>query len=428
MRLSKIRKTLSKIRKPAFTGAITVAISVAIAVAIASILIHTNMIESYINPDDAFGFAFVEGNGLKTTTGGEGGKKYEIDSDVDKLHDLCEDLRKDNESSIIILKGTFKLEPDDSSVFKLPSNCTVYGEGCTIIGGFEIKEQENVIIQNINFGLADRDEFDDEHDCMVIHKSHHVWVDHCNFTKSPDGLLDIKREASFVTISWCVFGKDHHKTMLIGHDDDHDNDEGKLKVTIHHCWYKGQTRNPRVRYGVVHVVNNLYDNNKVVGIGAAYHSTVHSEKNYFYKSAKPYDNDYGEDDKDRGVIYSVGDKLDDITDLRVDEYEKKNRLDELPYSNYPVDDVEKVKDIVKKGAGVKNTKYGDMPNTDRKDPSQSTPIKEIVKGDFKTSKTKKILIVVASAIFVLMLILLIYVITKKIGATSSIVGNTPELY
>ena len=428
MRLSKIRKTLSKIRKPAFTGAITVAISVAIAVAIASILIHTNMIESYINPNDAFGFAFVEGNGVKTTTGGEGGKRYEIDSDVDKLHDLCEDLRKDNESSIIILKGTFKLEPDDSSVFKLPSNCTVYGEGCTIIGGFEIKEQENVIIQNINFGLADRDEFDDEHDCMVIHKSHHVWVDHCNFTKSPDGLLDIKREASFVTISWCVFGKDHHKTMLIGHDDDHDNDEGKLKVTIHHCWYKGQTRNPRVRYGVVHVVNNLYDNNKVVGIGAAYHSTVHSEKNYFYKSAKPYDNDYGEDDKDRGVIYSVGDKLDDITDLRVDEYEKKNRLDELPYSNYPVDDVEKVKDIVKKGAGVKNTKYGDMPNTDRKDPSQSTPIKEIVKGDFKTSKTKKILIVVASAIFVLMLILLIYVITKKIGATSSIVGNTPELY
>ena len=302
MRLSKIRKTLSKIRKPAFTGAITVAISVAIAVAIASILIHTNMIESYINPNDAFGFAFVEGNGVKTTTGGEGGKRYEIDSDVDKLHDLCEDLRKDNESSIIILKGTFKLEPDDSSVFKLPSNCTVYGEGCTIIGGFEIKEQENVIIQNINFGLADRDEFDDEHDCMVIHKSHHVWVDHCNFTKSPDGLLDIKREASFVTISWCVFGKDHHKTMLIGHDDDHDNDEGKLKVTIHHCWYKGQTRNPRVRYGVVHVVNNLYDNNKVVGIGAAYHSTVHSEKNYFYKSAKPYDNDYGEDDKDRGCL------------------------------------------------------------------------------------------------------------------------------
>ena len=419
---------LSKIRKPAITGAITVAITVAIAVAIASIFIHTNTIESYVNPDDAFGFAFVEGNGLKTTTGGEGGKKYEIDSDVDKLHDLCEDLRKDNEPSIIILKGTFKLEPDDSSVFKLPSNCTVYGEGCTIIGGFEVKEQENVIIQNINFGLADRDEFDDEHDCMVIYRSHHVWVDHCNFTKSPDGLLDIKREASFVTISWCVFGKDHHKTMLIGHDDDHDDDEGKLKVTIHHCWYKGQTRNPRVRYGVVHVVNNLYDNNKVVGIGAAYHSTVHSEKNYFYKSAKPYDNDYGEDDKDRGVIYSVDDKLDDITDLRVDEYKKENRLYELPYSNYPVDDVKKVKDIVKKGAGVKNTKYGDMPNTDRKDPSQSTPIKEIVKGDFKTSKTKKILIVVASAIFVLMLILLIYVITKKIGATSSIVGNTPELY
>ena len=408
---------LSKIRKPAFTGAITVAISVAIAVAIASILIHTNMIESYINPNDAFGFAFVEGNGLKTTTGGEGGKKYEIDSDVDEFRDLCDDLRDDNEPSIIILKGTFEFEKGASNA-ELPSNCTIYGENCSIVGKFEIKNQSNIIIQNIYF--KDSTKFGESHDNIIIESgSHHIWVDHCTFTKTLDGLLDIKREASFVTISWCVFGKDHHKTMLIGHDDDHDDDEGKLKVTIHHCWYKGQTRNPRVRYGVVHVVNNLYDNNKVVGIGAAYHSTVHSEKNYFYKSAKPYDNDYGEDDKDRGVIYSVGDKLDDITDLRVDEYEKKNRLNELPYSNYPVDNVEKVKDIVKKGAGVKNTKYGDMPDTDRKDPSPR---------DFKTSKTKKILIVVASVIFVLMLILLIYVITKKIGATSSIVGNTPELY
>ena len=133
-----------------------------------------------------FGFAFVEGNGLKTTTGGKGGKKYEIDSDVKEFHDLCEDLRKNKKPSIIILKGTFKLDPDDTSVFKIPSNCTVYGEGCTIIGGIEIKDQENVIIQNINFGLADRDEFDEEHDNIVIYTSHHVWVDHCNFTKSND--------------------------------------------------------------------------------------------------------------------------------------------------------------------------------------------------------------------------------------------------
>ena len=378
---------LSKIRKSAFTGAITVAITVAIAVAIASILFHTNTIESYINPDDAFGFAFVKGNGLKTTTGGEGGKKYEIDSDVDKLHDLCEDLRKDNESSIIILKGTFEFEKGASNA-ELPSNCTIYGENCSIVGKFEIKNQSNIIIQNIYF--KDSTKFGESHDNIIIESgSHHIWVDHCTFTKTPDGLLDIKREASFVTISWCVFGKDHHKTMLIGHDDDHDDDEGKLKVTIHHCWYKGQTRNPRVRYGVVHVVNNLYDNNKVVGIGAAYHSTVHSEKNYFYKSAKPYDNNYGEDPEDRGVIYSVDDKLDDITDLRVDEYKKENRLYELPYSNYPVDDVKKVKDIVKKGAGVRNVKYGDMPDTDRKDPSRPQPCEEgMTKKELNTELKK----------------------------------------
>jgi len=99
-----------------------------------------------------FGFAFVEGKSLKTTIGGKGGKKYEIDSDIDEFRDLCDDLRKNKEKSIIILKGTFEFEKAEKSgdaVFKIPSNCTIYGEGCTIIGGFEIKDQENVIIQNI---------------------------------------------------------------------------------------------------------------------------------------------------------------------------------------------------------------------------------------------------------------------------------------
>jgi len=422
MRLSKIRNTLSKIRKPAFTGAITVAITVAIAVAIASILFHTNTIESYINPDDAFGFAFVEGNGLKTTTGGEGGKRYEINGDVDEFRDLCDDLRDDNEPSIIILKGTFEFEKGASNA-ELPSNCTIYGENCSIVGKFEIKNQSNIIIQNIYF--KDSTKFGESHDNIIIESgSHHIWVDHCTFTKTLDGLLDIKRASSYITVSWCEFGKDHNKTMLIGHSDDHDDDIGNLKVTLHHNIFEGDSRNPRVRYGIVHVINNYYHNIRNYGIASVMNATVFAQNNYFEDVDDPLevnlDDKYDSDEE--GVIYNIG-------NIGVDEEsDNKDKLEELPYSNYPVDDVKKVKDIVKKGAGVRNVKYGDMPDTDRKDPSQSTPIKEIVKGDFKTSKTKKILIVVASAIFVLMLILLIYVITKKIGATSSIVGNTPELY
>ena len=74
-----------------------------------------------------FGFAFVEGKSLKTTIGGKGGKKYEIDSDIDEFRDLCDDLRKNKEKSIIILKGTFEFEKAEKSgdaVFKIPSNCT----------------------------------------------------------------------------------------------------------------------------------------------------------------------------------------------------------------------------------------------------------------------------------------------------------------
>jgi hypothetical protein len=81
-----------------------------------------------------------------------------------------------------------------------------------------------------------------------------------------DGLLDITRAADLVTVSWCRFSR-HDKTMLIGGSDRHADDEPHLRVTLHHnLWEDCAERTPRVRFGRVHVVNNLF----VVTPGAHY--------------------------------------------------------------------------------------------------------------------------------------------------------------
>ena len=48
--------------------------------------------------------------------------------------------------------------------------------------------------------------------------AHHVWIDHNELSDCYDGLIDIKRGADYVTVSW---NHTHHhtKTMLLGHSD-----------------------------------------------------------------------------------------------------------------------------------------------------------------------------------------------------------------
>jgi len=114
-----------------------------------------------------------------------------------------------------------------------------------------------------------------EYDSISIRDADHVWIDHDEFAdvetadaKLPsyfgrlyqvhDGQLDITNAASYVTVSWNRF-RDHDKVILIGASDSATADRGRLKVTLHHNVFDdvGQ-RAPRVRFGQVHIYNNLY--------------------------------------------------------------------------------------------------------------------------------------------------------------------------
>jgi pectate lyase len=70
----------------------------------------------------------------------------------------------------------------------------------------------NVIIRNLSITGAT----DDLINVQLF--SHHIWIDHNDFSNGDDGAVDIKRGSDFITVSWNRF-HDHDKTLLLGHDD-----------------------------------------------------------------------------------------------------------------------------------------------------------------------------------------------------------------
>jgi len=156
-----------------------------------------------------------------------------------------------------------------------------------------LEKVENIIVRNLHFADAydyfpawdPKDnaggEWNSDYDNLSLRGAAQVWVDHCTFSDGTrpdhterialgrpmqrhDGLLDITNQSSYVTVSWNHF-KDHDKTSLVGSGDGVAADAGRLKVTFHHnLWENTKERAPRVRYGEVHVYNNLY-----VGRGSA---------------------------------------------------------------------------------------------------------------------------------------------------------------
>jgi pectate lyase len=220
------------------------------------------------------GFAAISGLGLDTTTGGKGGKVVTATT-LEELQAYMDS----NDTLIILVSGTFDL----GGMVALRSNKTLIGQkGARMInGGLELYKRQNIIIRNIIFADAPDDTM------KINQNTHHIWVDHCDFTNAQDGLFDITRQTSFITVSYNHFYK-HSKTMLIGHSDDETGDTGYLKTTIHHNWFDGtEQRHPRVRFGEVHVFNNYFLNNALYGVASTMEADVVMESNYFEGVAYP---------------------------------------------------------------------------------------------------------------------------------------------
>jgi pectate lyase len=185
---------------------------------------------------------------------------------------------------------------------------------------FNIKSCHNVIIRNLKFdenwewdestkGQYDRNDWD----FITVGNGgavSNLWVDHCTFTKSYDGLLDTKAGCSAITISWCKYVGDdgatntnswvwqqinslesnrtsyamynflrsngfsttnivtimqaHDKTHLAGQNN-LDPNNATISMTFHHLWIGVWDRCvPRLRAGNVHDYNIYVDDTSVL--------------------------------------------------------------------------------------------------------------------------------------------------------------------
>nr|WP_082096962.1 hypothetical protein [Paenibacillus wulumuqiensis] len=179
--------------------------------------------------------------------------------------------------------------------------------------GITVKRSSNLIIRNLEFDElwewdeASKGDYDkNDWDYLTIEgASSKVWIDHCTFNKAYDGIVDVKKGSSGVTISWSYFRGDNgnsgswvrqqieameasksaypmynylrssavgmtmediiaissgqKKTHLVGATE-FASDNADLEVTLHHNYYLDiQDRMPRLRGGNAHAYNIVMD-------------------------------------------------------------------------------------------------------------------------------------------------------------------------
>jgi pectate lyase len=237
----------------------------------------------------------VNALGQNGTTGGAAGPKIEVDT----ASELISAIGQSGPLQICV-RGMITLA---AGMYNVASDKTIVGIGASsgiTGGGFNIglpisdvttppaNAVHNVIIRNLVFRGASDDSIN------VQMFSHHIWLDHNDLAQGFDGLIDVKRGSSYVTVSW-NHTHNHTKNMLLGHDDGNAaQDVGWLKVSYHHNWFdQTPQRNPRVRFGEpVHVYNNYYLHNTDVGVACQANAGCMVEGNYFENTEETVTNHY----------------------------------------------------------------------------------------------------------------------------------------
>jgi uncharacterized repeat protein (TIGR02543 family) len=191
------------------------------------------------------------------------------------------------------------------TIFGLPGSRLISTDLTTDNSGIlYVKRCSNIILRNVTFegpGAYDTDGWDN----ITLDASTNVWIDHCQFEDGMDGNLDIKNASDFVTVSWCKFiynkapiaggpggSNDHRFSNLFGSSDGSTGDRTHLNITMQNNWWAQgcRERMPRVRFGKVHMVNNLFSStvsNKCIMAG--FEANLLVESNVFENVKSPID-------------------------------------------------------------------------------------------------------------------------------------------
>lgn len=201
----------------------------------------------------ADGFASVDSLGQNGTYGGRDGQIVTVRTQAE-----LEKYATAAEPYVIVVAATIDMNPVGKEI-KVRSDKTIVGSGTSghIVGGgfFLGPGVHNVIIRNLTI----RDTYqgvwndkDHDFDAIQMDGAHHVWIDHNDLRHMADGLIDVRKDSTNVTVSWNRLSDDN-KAFGIGWTDNVVTD-----ITIHHNWIREtEQRNPSTD-NAAHA--HLYDN------------------------------------------------------------------------------------------------------------------------------------------------------------------------
>ncbi|WP_437945545.1 hypothetical protein WME98_32170 [Sorangium sp. So ce296] len=187
------------------------------------------------------GFASVSGEGQDGTYGGRDGETVTVTTQAD-----LEKYAGAAEPYVIRVQGKITMSPKGKEI-SVASDKTIVGVGATAEisqGGFFLGSGvHNVILRNLTIGdtfvEGDWEGKTQDFDGVQMDTAHHVWIDHCHLHHIGDGMIDSRKDTSYLTVSWSILS-DHNKAFGIGW-----TENLTAQMTIHHNWFRDlNQRNP----------------------------------------------------------------------------------------------------------------------------------------------------------------------------------------
>ncbi|GAA4978770.1 pectinesterase family protein [Kineococcus glutinatus] len=207
----------------------------------------------------ATGFAATPADGLPIgTTGGQDGPTVTVTDAAALAHHAALPG-----AATILVRGRITVDPFGSMI-RVGDDKTIAGVGdqAEIVGGgLFLDGSSNVVVRNLRFrdsyvpGDWDGKSADNDNDGIRLDGASNVWIDHNEFTRLGDGLVDVRKDSTAVTLSWNVF-RDHNKAVGVGW-----TPNVVTTVTMHHNWFSNTfQRNASIdNTAAAHLYNNYLD-------------------------------------------------------------------------------------------------------------------------------------------------------------------------
>ncbi|MCI3277151.1 pectinesterase family protein [Streptomyces cylindrosporus] len=293
--------------------------------------------------DQAHGFASLAGG----TTGGAGGEVVTVTDQASLVKYAAAE-----EPYVIRVSGSIAVEPFGSNVV-VGSDKTIIGVGDSgeiLHGELHLNPgTHNVIIRNLtirdSYVEGDWDGKTQDFDAIQLDTVDHVWIDHNRLTHMGDGLIDLRKDSQYITVSYNQFSN-HNKAFGIGW-----TTNVMTQVTIDHNWFTGtKQRNPSAdNCAYAHLYNN-YLSNQVAdgdpvwtyGNWSRGHTKMVIENSYYDGIQHPYQADATAELVQRGSILKN-------TTGRTDEWGAA--FDPREFYDYRLDPAAAVPALVKRFSG-----------------------------------------------------------------------------